>query len=172
MTHLSKVLAFFTILSLSACAPFWTKGPPPTPPKTQLEIREIQTRSYESKDSKSVMKAVINALQDEGFLIRSADKELGYISASKEMDIEDSTEVFLTTLFSGVHARYKKNSQVEASANITEFGKTSKVRVVFQVKNLDNFNMPISTSEVQEPAFYQAFFSKVDKSIFIEKQGL
>ena len=145
---------------------------PKAPPQTQLQIREFQTREYTGKSMKPVMKAVIGALQDDGFIIRNADKELGFISASKEVDVSDSNQVFWSQLLGGENARYQKSSLMEASANISEFGKEIKVRVVFQVKISDNFGSPIETKTVTEPVFYRDFFSKVDKSIFFEAQGL
>ena len=145
---------------------------PPVPQKTQLEMREIQTRSYQSKDLKMVMKAVLNTLQDEGFIIRNADKELGFISASKELDIEDRTEVIFSTIFGGDHPRFKKSSIVEASANVSEFGRDTKVRVIFQTKTMDNFGAPLGAQQISDPFFYQDFFSKVDKSLYIERERL
>ena len=142
------------------------------PQKTQLEIREMQTRTYTSKDLKLVMKAVINALQDEGYIIKGADKELGFITASKEIDVQNSSEVFWAQFFQGAAARYSKNSLVEASANISEFGKETKVRMVFQIKIIDNFGAPVDARLLEDYKTYQDFFTKVDKSIFIERERL
>ena len=155
------------VLSGSGCTPRKIE-----PPKTQLEIREIQTRSYTSKDLKLVMKAVINALQDDGFIIKGADKELGFITATKEADVQDSTEAFLSQLFQGANARYSKNSIVEASANVSEFGRETKVRMVFQIKVIDNFGAPVDARQIEDPKIYQDFFAKVDKSVFIERERL
>lgn len=162
------------IINLS-CLIFLATGCTPAkiePPKTQLEIREIQTRSYSSKDLKLVMKAVINALQDDGFIIKAADKELGFIAASKEADVQNSTEVFWSQFLQGAQARYRKNSVVDASANISEFGRETKVRIVFQVKVIDNFGAPLDARQIEEPNMYQDFFSRVDKSVFIERERL
>lgn len=164
---MKNLLALALLLPIAGCV-----QQPPVPQKTQLEMREIQTRSYPSKDMKMVMKAVINALQDEGFIIRNADKELGFISAGRELDIEDRAEVVFSTIFGGDVPRYKKSSVMEASVNVSEFGRDTKVRVIFQTKILDNFGAPVSAVQVSDPFFYQNFFSKVDKSVYIEKQQL
>ena len=37
-------------------------------PMTQLEKRQFQTRTYDSTDKALVMKAMLNVLQDEGFI--------------------------------------------------------------------------------------------------------
>lgn len=144
----------------------------PKPAKSQLQVRQFQTRSYSDKDTRVVMKAVINALQDEGYMIRNADKELGFISASKESDVENRRESIIARIFSGSDARYSKNSIMEASANISEFGKETRVRVLFQTKILDNFNNPVVITQIEDEQFYQQFFAKVDKSLFFERSKL
>jgi hypothetical protein len=145
---------------------------PVIPPRTQLEMREMQTRTYRSKDTRMVMKALLNALQDDGYIIKSADRELGFITASKEVNVEDSTEAMMVQIFGGEHGRYKKNSIIEASANVSEFGRETKVRVVFQTKTIDNFGAPLDASQVYSEKFYQDFFSSVDKSLFFERERL
>ena len=57
------------------------------------------------------------------------------------------------------------------SVNVTEMGRRSKVRANFQARVLDNVGNPVEVYVIQDPKFYQDFFSKVDKGIFIQKQG-
>ena len=160
-------------LFLLICGVFFSCAPKNIqPPKTQLQIREFQTRAYDARDSKQVMKAVLGALLDEGFIIKNADTDLGFISASKEADVENSTEAFLAQVFGGANARYRKSSIVEASANVTEFGPQTRVRMIFQMKILDNFALPVQTVQVEDEIYYRDFFAKVDKSLFIEKERL
>ena len=59
---------------LEGCAT--TPKPPPRLQMTQLEIRQLQTREYHSTNVKVVMKAVVAALQDDGFIISNANIEL------------------------------------------------------------------------------------------------
>lgn len=145
---------------------------PPKPQRSQLEIRQLQTREYSAKDVKQIMKAVIGALQDDGFIIRNADKDLGFINASRELDVTDRNTAFWAQLLEGHNARYQKTSVMEASANVSEFGKEVKVRIVFQAKVIDNVGMPIDSRTVDDPSVYQSFFMKVDKSVFFENQRL
>ena len=144
----------------------------PTPQKTQLQIREFQTRSYDTNDTKMVMKAVLNTLQDEGFIVKNAVVELGLITATKEIDIESKSEAFFATLFAGAQATWIKNSTIEASANISEFGPQTRVRVNFQIKTLDNKGGVREIKQIEDGQYYQDFFSKVDKGIFIQKEKL
>jgi hypothetical protein len=50
---------------------------------TQLEIRQIQTREYDSLNKQMTMRSVIATLQDLGFTIDQADQELGTITATR-----------------------------------------------------------------------------------------
>lgn len=144
------------------------------PVRSQLEIRQMQSRSYDAPAGgiKKIMKAVINVLQDDGYIIKNADKELGFITASKETDIKDQWEAFFAQFADGASARYRTNSVLESSVNISEFGREIRVRAVFQIKILDNFGATVTVKQVDQPTFYQDFFIKVDKGVFLERQDL
>lgn len=149
--------------------------PPPAPKRTQLQIRQMQMRTYDKPPGGTirVMKALINVLQDEGFIIRNADRELGFITGTREVDVQDPWESLFAELGSSAQpARYSKNSIVECSANVSEFGQEVRVRAIFQVKVLDNLGGTVSVKQIDDPGYYQEFFSKVDKGIFIERQNL
>jgi hypothetical protein len=145
---------------------------PTTPPKTQLEIREFQTRDYDTSDVKMVMKSLLNVLQDDNYIVKNANVELGLLSASKEVDVESKGAAVMLTLLAGQNARWRKNSTIECSGNVTEMGKVCKVRVNFQIKTLDNKGGVVDVKTIEDPIFYQSFFAKVDKGIFIGKQKL
>jgi len=159
---LSILLCFFII----GCATT------PKPRKTQLQIREFQTRVYDKCDTKMVMKAVLNVLQDDGFMVKNAVPELGLLTAEKEVDVESPSEVFWTSFFAGAHARWKKACVIECTANVSEFGTKTRVRVTFQQKVLDNKGGIIKVEQICSEKYYQDFFSKVDKGVFIEEEKL
>jgi len=210
-----KVLYFVLplVLILGACA---TKAPKPEIKKTQLEVRELQTRTYDTKDVKMVMKAVMHALQDDSFLIQQADIDLGLLTAQKEVDLEKVSEegegeedefswgqalaigaavvaigaaiVILgnkndSDNGSDVHIggppignseqpTIEKTALTEASANISEFGDQTRVRINFRLKILDNKGGTAEVKQIDDLKFYQTFFSKVDKAVFLGKEDL
>ena len=192
-------LTFLLLLSLPTiygCAP----SVPPPPPLTQLQIRELQTREFETRDYKLVMKAMLNVLQDEGFIVKNAVVELGLLTATKELEVERYSgsgfprgSIFSGGIGSDPWGRrryqggfnwgvladlgnndrvYSKNSVIEASANVSDFGNVTRVRINFQKKVIDNYGATVDVFQITDPQFYQEFFSRVDKGIFIQKERL
>lgn len=162
-----KLCKAATILALTISSCTSTK-----PQVTQLQIREFQTRVFEHVDQKSVLKAMLNVLQDEGFIIKQGNLDLGLLYAEKQVDVENKTEAVLAVLFLGANARWKKNSMFECSINVSEFGDGARVRANFQLRLLDNQGQLIRIEEVNDPKFYQEFFAKVDKAIFLTREKL
>ena len=50
---------------------------------SQVQLRSIQTRSFDTKDKVKTLRTVIATLQDLGFVIDKADSKLGIVSATK-----------------------------------------------------------------------------------------
>lgn len=80
MTIKFSPLVSMLVLLLGGCA---TVAPDVVGSGTQLEIRQIQTREYDTLDKKLTMRSVIATLQDLGFLIDNADLDLGTITATR-----------------------------------------------------------------------------------------
>jgi len=66
---------------LSACAPS-TKQVLATN-ESQVKLRAIQTRYFDTTDKNKMLRTVISTLQDLGFIIDKADGNLGTVSATK-----------------------------------------------------------------------------------------
>jgi len=50
---------------------------------SQLELRSIQTRAFDTTDKEKTLRTVIATLQDLGFVVDKADSVLGSVSATK-----------------------------------------------------------------------------------------
>ncbi len=144
----------------------------PNAAMTQLQIRQMQTRSYAISDPKRALKAVLNVLQDEAYIPRQVDLDLGYIHAVKEVDITKENEEFWAKFWHGRDARWPKNYVLDCAANVTEVKDGMRLRVNFQVKFVNNKGEVITVQAIEDPTFYQSFLQKVDKGVFLEKQGL
>ena len=55
---------------------------------SQVQIRQIQTREYETLDKRDTLRSVLSTLQDLGFVIDKADYELATITATKLQDYQ------------------------------------------------------------------------------------
>ena len=153
------------MLLLSSCVTIDT-----VPLKTQLQVREFQTRSFNTTKTNEVLSAVVEAFQDQGFMVKNVVPEVGLVSATRDVDVEDSNEAFMQQFFFGRNARWGKTSTIEATANVKTQGPKTKVRATFQEKVLNNLGAVDQVSTIEDQRFYQDFFDKVGKSIFIEGQ--
>lgn len=144
-------------------------------PMTQLEKRQFQTRTYNSNDKSLVMKAMLNVLQDEGFIVYNANPLLGFIYGVKDFDTSDPN-IDISKEFGLSKARLNWNgvkvATIETTANVTEYGKSIKVRVNFKRKLLNIYGNAQFIDDVNDEKYYQEFFSKVDKAIFLQKQKI
>jgi len=178
-------------------------------PRTQLEIREFQTKFFEVNNKAIITEAVINTLLDEGFIINNANNELGIITAEKGYDIKKDYQseksssawglvilgiVVVLTLglilliskdkksddqkdntehkrdYQTTETTYEKNKIIQATLSISEFSNGFKVRAIFQSKVLNNKGEIVRIEQIEDINFYQKFFEKLDKSIFLQKE--
>ena len=161
------------------------------PPKTQLEVREFQTRSFDTADGKLVMKAMLNVLQDDGYVVKNAVVELGLITAAKEIDVAPGHSGADGGVLGGLSGAvvfggpggvvwggpqrqpaYPKTEVRDFTGNVSEFGQQTKVRVSFQRKVLDNRGDVVEVQPIDDPVFYQDFFSRMDKSLYLQQEKL
>ncbi|MBD5401216.1 hypothetical protein HDR58_00220 [bacterium] len=144
-------------------------------PMTQLEKRQFQTRTYDSNDKALVMKAMLNVLQDEGFIVYNANPLLGFIYGVKDFDTSDPN-IDISKEFGLSKSRLNWNgvkvATIETTANITEYGKSMRVRVNFKRKLLNIYGNAQFIDDVNDEHYYQDFFSKIDKAIFLQKQKI
>lgn len=144
-------------------------------PMTQLEKRQFQTRTYQTVDKPLVMKAMLNVLQDEGFIVYNANPLLGFIYGVKDFDTSDKN-IDISREFGLSKSRLNLNgirvATIETTANVTEYGKSMRVRVNFKRKLLNIYGNAQFIDDVNDETYYQDFFSKVDKAIFLQKQKI
>ncbi len=167
--------------------------PPAPPAQTQLEVREYQTRTFDTADTALVMKAMFNVLQDDGFVVKNAVVELGLITAQRESDLAPGRSgangggifgglggiVIGGTGPGGVvvggqqhEPSFPKTEVRDFTGNVSAFGQQTKVRVSFQRKVLDSRGQVVEVEPVSDLKIYQEFFSRMDKSLFLQKENL
>lgn len=144
-------------------------------PMAQLEKREFQTRTYTTSEKPVVMKAILNALQDEGYIVYNANPLLGFIYGIKEFDTSDAN-IDISKEFGLSKSRLNMNgikvATLEVTANITEYGESMRVRVNFKRKLLNTYGNAQFVDDVSEEEFYQDFYQKVDHALYLQKQKI
>ena len=161
--------------------------------KTQLQIRQIQTQTYDTNDTGMLMKAMVNVLQDDGFMVQNADVEMGLLTATKETtvfdnvwyekaksDIEHLNSSCLPFFYAHWPAPdpsyFRINMAILTTINVSRFGEQTRVRANFQQKVVEDTNKKsqcsFNSGQIEDEQYYQNFFSKVDKGIFIQKEKL
>ena len=174
MTKKVLLIRFVLCVALPVCAKK-TEAEHIITPRTQLEKRQFQTRTYDSSDKPLIMKAMLNVLQDEGFIVYNANPLLGFIYGVKDFDTSDPN-IDITKEFGLSKSRLNWNgvkvATIETTANVTEYGKSIKVRVNFKRKLLNIYGNAQFIDDVNDENYYQDFFSKVDKAIFLQKQKI
>ena len=125
-----------------------------------LELQSFQRKEFDaSKDI--VFASVVSVLQDNGYIIKSADKDTGLISASSPTE---------NTVFFGSHM---KNTDVNAFVEFYGVNKTS-VRLNFvKVKEFSSgYGMKgKDDTPVYDPEVYQKVFNKIGEAIFVRKKA-
>lgn len=137
---------------------------------TQIRVRGMQTRTFVNHDAKAVMKEVISVLQDEGFMLKNVSGELGILTAERDANIEKFSSKFWAYIFSGKRARWKKQSVLEITTNVTEDKAKTRVRINFLLRILDNLGRVVDIQQIYDEEVYNDFFNKVQKGL-LANQG-
>lgn len=155
---LKPVLVLIVIVVLAGCASN-TK-----PTMTPLQVRSLQTHTFET--SKTIaFNAVVTVFQDLGYIVKSADKGTGFITATSP----SSNKTGFMDAFAGVTSTGK----TEVTAFVQELHPgTAQVRLNFvnsrhnsgrygQANTLDN--------KILDAKVYQTAFNKIGTTIFVRK---
>jgi hypothetical protein len=116
-----------------------------TSPESQLKLRSIQSRAYDTTDRQMVLRGVIATLQDLEFMIEAADAALGTVTARKFLLLRGTPVASDLTLTVTVRPRGEKQMLVRLNA---EFNRKA----------------------VEDPEVYQSFFVALGKSLFLSGQ--
>ncbi len=146
--------------------------PPPPKQMTQLEWRQMETRYYDVDIKLNVMKAVIAALQDEGFIINTANTDLGLITASKEITEIDKDHKAFQEFWYGKASGYQRARKIDATVTVSEQPNRIKVRINLTAKGIADTGGTLWSQPVDDEKIYQKIFSKIDKSVFLNKEHL
>lgn len=134
-------LAFVATLVACAAPP----KPPPdllAPTEEQARLRSLQTRTFDVASRNQATRAVIECLQDLGFIIERANEGMGLVTAARFAE-----------------PRYSDVLAVTVTVRPQEGG-----RVLIRINAIFN-NEPVT-----EPKVYQNFFATLERSLILGRE--
>lgn len=115
---------------------------------SQVQVRSIQQRWFDTADNALVLRATIATLQDLGFIVDKADADLGTVSA---------------TNIGGADAWTGQTLVLKI---------TVTVRTLQGARSLVRANLQYGLNPVDDPQPYQDFFRSLSKGLFLEAHAL
>lgn len=140
LTTLKRLLLLaLSILILSGCQTNPNKQLLATD-QSQVQLRSIQTRAFDTDDKKMILRSAISTLQDLGFVLDNADLILGSVSGTKY----------------GISGQRR----YELKMTVTVRNRSSEQLLV-------RANAQYNLTAVNDPKPYQDFFTSLEKSLFL-----
>lgn len=147
-----------------------------------LEVRQAQSRTFETADSRLVLKAALNVLQDQGYVIRHADAELGIVTAVREWRSKQANQGLRVLKWVAALPTYGASlliptgktefSAIEANVNVTPEAARTRVRISLVSKVTDTSGAVRRVAPVDDPVAYQRLLAGLDRAVFLEEEGL
>ena len=109
--------------------------------ESQVALRSIQTRAFDTSDKAMVLRTVVATLQDLGFVLDDADDVLGTVTGTK-------------------FGRANNYALYQIKATVT-------VRPRGESQMLVRMNAQHNVQAIEDPEPYQDFFTALEKSLFL-----
>ncbi len=135
-----------------------------------LELRQIQQKEYDNITEKQALIASANVLQDIGFIIKESEQDLGLLVAEKDRDATNTGQVVMAILFGtpmDTHQKIRVSLITRIKDNNSILVRASFQRIVFS-----NRQGLTKMEYIKDKKIYQDFYAKLDKAIFLAKQGI
>ncbi len=140
-----------------------------------LEQRSLQTRRYDNTSEPDLLIASAGVIQDLGFNIDESETELGVIVGSKDRDATEAGQIagaILVAALTGTAVPIDKNQKLRVSLVVKPAESGIKgsylVRVTFQRIVWNTQNQVSKIEALDDPEYYQGFFDRLSKAVFLE----
>ncbi|MEI8393959.1 MAG: hypothetical protein WCF85_04430 [Rhodospirillaceae bacterium] len=168
----------FAVLAVGLLAGCQTAIPPEALKLSQesLQLRQLQSRRFDTAEESKLLVASSNLLQDLGFTLEESDTKVGVLVGSKDRDATESGQVagaiMMAVLF-GANMPVDTNQKIRASLVTRPNGPNqTTVRVTFQRTVWNNHNQISKIEGLVEPKMYQEFFDKLSQSVFLTANSI
>jgi hypothetical protein len=141
---------------------------------SQVRLRSVQSRVFDTTDRFRIMRAVVAALQDMYFRVDVLDEDLGVISGKKLFHEDDDPVSDFT------YIRYKTDELISFNSSFRTWGPfnyrndltriTVTVRPKEKTRSLVRASVQHEIRAVEDPELYQRFFRILEQSLFLSAQ--
>jgi hypothetical protein len=143
-------------------------------PPTSLADRQMQSRRFDTMDQQDLLAASVGVLQDLGYALDVSNADLGVLTASKELDAENSGQIAAAILLAVLGQSpqpWDDDQRVRVCLVVNqslENPEASLVRITIS-RVIWNTQGQITRAEtLNVPELYQAFFDKLSKATFLQ----
>ena len=139
-----------------------------------LQWRSMQSRRFDTNDEKRILVVCANLLQDLGFTLEESETELGLVVGSKDRSAVEAGQMmgaFFVALLTGAVTPVDETQKLRASVVTRPFGENKEsiiVRVTFQRVVWNSYGQITKRQRLNKPEFYQEFFDKLSKAVFLD----
>jgi hypothetical protein len=169
----------FLALILPAVGCASAGGVQPAGLHSAVALRSVQTRSYEATTREAVLRALVDTMQDEGFRITRTEPELGLLMAEKDSLSKPglgkrALRAYVAAATYGIAGNFwhEERTVLEAAAHVSEADGGAKVRFTLQTSVFRANGRPLRTGPIEDVHAYQALFARLDKSLYLQREGL
>ncbi|WP_455377605.1 hypothetical protein [Petrachloros mirabilis] len=139
---------------------------------SQVKLRAAQSRLFDTTDRLKVLSAIVETMQDLGFMVDVLDQELGIVSAKKYVELERPNFLDPSYLL------YRPDGLLILTRNVRTWGpfyhRSDLVRLTVTVRKRNESQFVVRASAqfylraVENPGPYQQFFRALEQSLFLE----
>ena len=134
--------------------------------ESQMKLRSMQSRAFDSGDTVKTLKTVVATLQDLGFVVDKSDSTLGMASGTKQM-YATSQPSMLATMLGGAAAAGRGAATGGGASKHGALRITVTVRARSETQLVVRANAEMDQQTISDPKQYQDFFVALEKAMFL-----
>jgi hypothetical protein len=143
-----------------------------------LEQRRLQTRYFDTSDEIRLLTSVTAVLQDFGFSIEESESGFGLVVASKRRDASEVGQIVVAIVVAALTGSWMPtdDEQLMRASVVTrpigDTGNRTAIRVTFQRIVWNTEGRVTHAESMADSAFYQEFFAKLSKAVFLQAHAI
>lgn len=143
--------------------------------ETTMQMRQMQSRKFDTVDEKKILRGCALLLQDLGFNLTASESAVGLLNAQKDRSAVEGDQIavkILAAVFLDADVKIDSHQKIKVSIVTRPLENQIIVRVTFQRIVYDEQGHVRRLEAMKAPHHYQEFFEKLSKSLFLTAHGI